>query len=393
MGKLYPEVFPLKKTLLLTLSHLFVAILATVATLAVTFGLDSFAPGKLNQLESLIQERFIGEADRTAMEDAAANAMVESLGDRWSYYIPADQFDTHKETMENAYVGIGITILARNDGSGFSIEAVTEGGGAEEAGLLPGDLIIGVAGEDVRGMDINQTRALVRGKEGSTVSVTVIREEQELTVQVERRRFETPVATGELLDGGFGLVTIENFDERCASETIAAIEELLSQGAESLIFDVRGNPGGYASELTDLLDYLLPEGEIFHTVTYDGTENIDYSDAACLDIPMAVLVNADSYSAAEFFAAALQEYGTAVVVGTPTSGKGYFQNTYRLTDGSAVGLSIGKYYTPQGKNLQDVGITPDIVSEVDEETYLSIYYGRLTPGEDPQVQAAIQALS
>lgn len=393
MGKLYPEVFPLKKTLLFTLSHLFVAILATVATLAVTFGLDSFAPGKLNQLESLIQERFIGEADRTAMEDAAANAMVESLGDRWSYYIPADQFDTHKETMENAYVGIGITILARNDGSGFSIEAVTEGGGAEEAGLLPGDLIIGVAGEDVRGMDINQTRALVRGKEGSTVSVTVIREEQELTVQVERRRFETPVATGELLDGGFGLVTIENFDERCASETIAAIEELLSQGAESLIFDVRGNPGGYASELTDLLDYLLPEGEIFHTVTYDGTENIGYSDAACLDIPMAVLVNADSYSAAEFFAAALQEYGAAVVVGTPTSGKGYFQNTYRLTDGSAVGLSIGKYYTPQGKNLQDVGITPDIVSEVDEETYLNIYYGRLTPGEDPQVQAAIQALS
>lgn len=393
MGKLYPEVFPLKKTLLLTLSHLFVAILATVATLAVTFGLDSFAPGKLNQLESLIQERFIGEADRTAMEDAAANAMVESLGDRWSYYIPADQFDTHKETMENAYVGIGITILAREDGSGFSIEAVTEGGGAEEAGLLPGDLIIGVAGEDVRGMDINQTRALVRGKEGSTVSVTVIREEQELTVQVERRRFETPVATGELLDGGFGLVTIENFDERCASETIAAIEELLSQGVESLIFDVRGNPGGYASELTDLLDYLLPEGEIFHTVTYDGTENIDYSDAACLDIPMAVLVNADSYSAAEFFAAALQEYGAAVVVGTPTSGKGYFQNTYRLTDGSAVGLSIGKYYTPQGKNLQDVGITPDIVSEVDEETYLNIYYGRLPPGEDPQVQAAIQALS
>lgn len=383
----------MKKTLLLTLSHLFVAILATVATLAVTFGLDSFSPGKLNQLESLIQERFIGEADRTAMEDAAANAMVESLGDRWSYYIPADQFDTHKETMENAYVGIGITILAREDGSGFSIEAVTEGGGAEEAGLLPGDLIIGVAGEDVRGMDINQTRALVRGKEGSTVSVTVIREEQELTVQVERRRFETPVATGELLDGGFGLVTIENFDERCASETITAIEELLSQGAESLIFDVRGNPGGYASELTDLLDYLLPEGEIFHTVTYDGTENIDYSDAACLDIPIAVLVNADSYSAAEFFAAALQEYGAAVVVGTPTSGKGYFQNTYRLTDGSAVGLSIGKYYTPQGKNLQDVGITPDIFSEVDEETYLNIYYGRLTPGEDPQVQAAIHALS
>lgn len=367
--------------------------LATVATLAVTFGLDAFAPGKLSQLEHLIQERFIGEADLTAMEDAAADAMVDSLGDRWSYYIPADQYDTHTETMENAYVGIGITILAQEDGSGFSIEAVTEGGGAEEAGLLPGDLLIGVAGEDVRGMDSNETRALVRGKEGSTVSVTVLRDGQELTFQVERRRFETPVATGELLENNIGLVTIENFDERCASESIAAIENLLEQGAQALIFDVRGNPGGYASELTELLDYLLPEGEIFHTVTYDGTENIEYSDDACLDLPMAVLVNADSYSAAEFFAAALQEYDAAVVVGTPTSGKGYFQNTYRLTDGSAVGLSIGKYYTPQGKNLQDVGITPDILSEVDDETYLSIYYGRLTAQEDPQIQAAIQVLS
>lgn len=383
----------MKKTVLLTLSHLCVAMLATVATLAVTFGLDAFAPGKLSQLEHLIQERFIGEADLTAMEDAAADAMVDSLGDRWSYYIPADQYDTHTETMENAYVGIGITILAQEDGSGFSIEAVTEGGGAEEAGLLPGDLLIGVAGEDVRGMDSNETRALVRGKEGSTVSVTVLRDGQELTFQVERRRFETPVATGELLENNIGLVTIENFDERCASESIAAIENLLEQGAQALIFDVRGNPGGYASELTELLDYLLPEGEIFHTVTYDGTENIEYSDDACLDLPMAVLVNADSYSAAEFFAAALQEYDAAVVVGTPTSGKGYFQNTYRLTDGSAVGLSIGKYYTPQGKNLQDVGITPDILSEVDDETYLSIYYGRLTAQEDPQIQAAIQVLS
>lgn len=383
----------MKKTVLLTLSHLFVAMLATVATLAVTFGLDSFAPGKLSQLEHLIQERFIGEADLTAMEDAAASAMVDSLGDRWSYYIPADQYDTHTETMENAYVGIGITIVTLEDGSGFSIEAVTEGGGAEEAGLLPGDLLIGVAGQDVRGMDSDQTRALVRGKEGSTVSVTVLRDDQELTFQVERRRFETPVATGELLENGIGLVTIENFDERCASESIAAIESLLEQGAKAMIFDVRGNPGGYASELTDLLDYLLPEGEIFHTVTYDGTENIEYSDDTCLDLPMAVLVNEDSYSAAEFFAAALQEYGAAVVVGTPTSGKGYFQNTYRLTDGSAVGLSVGKYYTPQGKNLQDVGITPDVVFEVDEETYLNIYYGRLTTQEDPQIQAAVEALS
>ena len=132
---------------------------------------------------------------------------------------------------------------------------------------------------------------------------------------------------------------------------------------------------------------------MFHTVTYDGKENIDYSDEACLDIPMAVLVNGSSYSAAEFFAAALREYDAAVVVGTQTTGKGYFQNTFRLDDGSAVALSVGKYYTPQGNNLANVGVTPDVEVPVDEQTDADIYYGTLTPQEDPQIQAAVKALS
>lgn len=382
----------LKKRILTVASYILVAMFATIATLAVTFGLDAYAPSKLNQLESLIKACFIGEADQTAMEDAAAYAMVDALGDRWSYYIPADQYQSHLETMENAYVGIGITVLAEDDDQGFRIEAVTPGGSAQEAGLLAGDLLIGIDSLDARGMTTEEMRGLVRGQEGTTVSVTVLRNGAELTFQVERRRFETPVATGQLLPGNVGLVTIENFDERCAAEAIAAIEDLLAQGAEKLIFDVRNNPGGYASELVTLLDHLLPEGEIFHTVTYDGTEDISYSDADCLDIPMAVLVNGESYSAAEFFAAAMQEYEAATVVGTQTSGKGYFQNTFRFTDGSAVGLSIGKYYTPKGKNLQDLGITPDVICEVDERTAADIYYGRLAPENDPQIQAALSAL-
>ena len=189
-----------------------------------------------------------------------------------------------------------------------------------------------------------------------------------------------------------GLVTIENFDSRCAEESIAAIESLLEQGAQKLIFDVRNNPGGYSDELVKLLDYLLPEGDLFRTERYDGQEHVDTSDASCLDVPMAVLVNADSYSAAEFFAAALQEYEAAVVVGTQTCGKGYFQTTYQLSDGSAVALSIGKYFTPNGVSLIDVGVIPDIPVEVDEETAADILYGRLEPQEDPQVQAAVNAL-
>lgn len=347
---------------------------------------------KLEALENLIQERFIGDVDTTAMEDAAAGAMVNALGDRWSYYLSADAYESHMETMENAYVGIGITVLTSNDGTGFVIQAVTEGSGAAEAGLQAGDVVIAVAGEDVREMSSSEMRTLVRGEEGTFVDVTVLRDGQERTFSVERRRYETPVATGTLLSGNVGLVTIENFDSRCAQETIAAIEDLVAQGAEKFIFDVRNNPGGYASELIDVLDYLLPEGEIFHTEYYNGKENISKSDADCLGLPMAVLVNGDSYSAAEFFAAALQEYEAAIVVGTQTCGKGYFQETYQLSDGSAVGLSVGKYYTPKGENLAGIGITPDILVELDEESDLELLYDRLAPEEDAQIQAALKAL-
>ena len=201
------------------------------------------------------------------------------------------------------------------------------------------------------------------------------------------------VAEGKLLKNSIGLVTIYNFDSRCAEESIAAIELLLEQGAQKLIFDVRNNGGGYAHEMVELLDYLLPEGDLFRTVNYAGKENVDTSDAAYLDVPMAVLVNSESYSAAELFAAALQEYEAGIVVGTQTSGKGYYQNTYKLDDGSAVGLSTGRYFTPHGVSLEGVGITPDKEVPVDEETEMGIYYGTLVPEEDPQIQAAIAALA
>ena len=380
----------MKKKILHVSSYILVAALSAALALAVFS--QSTGQTKLEQLEDLILEKFIGEADAEVLEDAAAEAMVSATGDRWSYYIPASEYEAYEEQMANAYVGVGISITRQED-EGFLIVSVTPGGPAEEAGLRVEDLLIMVQSQDVRGMDTDQVRQLVRGEVGTTVSMTVLRQGEAYTMSVERRKVETPVATYEMLEDNIGLVTIVNFDSRCADETIAAIESLLDNGAEKLIFDVRYNPGGYASELVDVLDYLLPEGEVFHTVTYDGKENIDYSDEACLDIPMAVLVNGSSYSAAEFFAAALREYDAAVVVGTQTTGKGYFQNTFRLDDGSAVALSVGKYYTPQGNNLANVGVTPDVEVPVDEQTDADIYYGTLTPQEDPQIQAAVKALS
>lgn len=381
----------MKKKLLYFGSYILVAALATLITLNVAVREETVS--KLDQLEALIQERFIGEADREALEDAAASAMVSATGDRWSYYIPASNYETYQEQMNNAYVGVGITIQAVEENAGFLIMSVTDGGPAEEAGLMVDDLVIMVDDQDVRGMTTAELRNLVRGEEGTTVCITVLRQGEHRTLSVERRQVQTPVATYEMLENNVGLVTIANFDSRCADETIAAIEALLGNGAEKLVFDVRNNPGGYADELVEVLDYLLPEGELFHTVTYDGKEDIDYSDADQLNLPMAVLVNAGSYSAAEFFAAALQEYEAAVVVGEQTSGKGYFQTTFRLNDGSAVALSVGKYYTPKGNNLAGVGITPDVEVTVDEETDSAIYYGTLSHEEDPQLQAALKALA
>ena len=197
-----------------------------------------------------------------------------------------------------------------------------------------------------------------------------------------------------MLEGKIGLVQIVNFDSRCAAETIAVIESLVDQGAEKLIFDVRNNPGGYKSELVKTLDYLLPEGLLFRSEYYDGTRLDDNSDEKCLDMPMAVLVNGDSYSAAEFFAAALRDYDWATVVGNQTCGKGYFQNTFELLDGSAIALSVGKYYTPGGVSLAEVGgLTPDRIVEVDEKTDAAIYAGTLDPMEDPQILAAIEELN
>ena len=380
----------MKKKILLTLSHILVAALAAAVTLAVAVPKSEVS--KLEELESLILERFIGESDRVAMEDAAADAMVASLGDRWSYYIPADEYQDYLEQMANAFVGVGITIQVTEDSDGLLIVAVTQGGPAEEAGLLVGDVLVAVEETRIAGMSTGEVKNLVRGEEGTWVNLTVARDGREETIPVERRAIQVAVATYTMLEKNVGLVRIANFDTRCAEETISAIEALLEQGAQALIFDVRGNPGGYASELVKILDYLLPEGDLFRTVDYAGREHTDTSDESCLELPMAVLVNGDSYSAAEFFAAALREYDWAVIVGQKTCGKGYFQNTLPLSDGSAVGLSVGKYFTPNGVSLADVGVTPDRVVEVDEQTRWKIYYGTLPIEEDIQLEAALELL-
>ena len=380
------------KNLKTILSYVLVAVIASMVTLSVFCDTPEAEYNKLDELTGLIDTYFIEEANHADMEDAAAVAMVDSLGDQWSYYMTAKDYEAYIEQMQNAYVGIGITITVAEDESGLEVIKVNEGGPADEAGMLAGDVIVAVEGQSVAGMDTTAVRDLVRGKEGTQVLIGIRRGTETMDLSVTRKTVKTPVAEYRMLNDGIGLVTIYNFDDRCSEETIGAIESLLAQGATALIFDVRNNPGGYKHELVKVLDYLLPEGPLFRSEDYRGKVEVDESDARCLEIPMAVLVNADSYSAAEFFAAALDEYDAAIVAGEKTTGKGYFQSSFELRDGSALNLSIGKYTTPNGVSLANVGITPDVTIEVDEETAFLIYAGTLDPAEDPQIQAAIEAL-
>lgn len=377
-----------KQLILRSASYILVAALASFATLLL-LGRSA----KLGQLERIVESYFVGEADDETMTDAAAAAMIASLGDRWSYYISAQDYAAFQEKKTNSYVGIGITIQSREDGIGFDIIQVEPDGPASQAGILPGDVLVEVEGTSMENVSSDVPTGLIRGQAGTQVQLVVLRDGQRHSFTVKRATIQSVVAEGEMLPDSVGYVRINNFNTNCAKQTIAIIDDLVAQGAKALVFDVRNNGGGYVHEMNEILDYLLPEGDLFRSVDYRGNESVDKSDADCLELPMAVLVNDRSYSAAEFFAAALREYDWAIVAGQATTGKGYFQNTFRLADGSAINLSVGQYFTPKGISLaQEGGLVPDVVTEVDETTYAMIYAGALPLAEDPQLTAALEAL-
>lgn len=334
--------------------------------LAVTFG------------AAYINTQFVGEYDEDAMADAALEAMVQSLGDRWSYYMTAQAHTASELRHNNAYGSVGITVAYSEEG--LHIMSVVEGSPADAAGLLPGEIITAADGNDVTGDNAYNGVYLVQGVVGTDVTLTVLDAEGvSRQVTVTRVLLEEPVSC-RLLEDKVGYVRIANFYKDCADRVQAAVEDLLDQGAESLVFDVRDNPGGYVAELTDLLDYLLPEGPIFQSGDRSGPKRTVTSDASCVDVPMAVLVNGSTYSAAELFAAQLQESVGAVIVGQPTYGKGYSQLTFPLPGGRAMNLSTKTYYTGSGVSLIGVGLTLDM--EVEQ-----------TDTGDAQLEAAVDSLT
>jgi carboxyl-terminal processing protease len=370
------------KILKASLSYILVAVLASAGT---WMAAEWIPNSKLERLAHVIDRQFVGDADQTQIQDAAAEAMIAALGDRWSYYISAEEYAAHRNRQNNSYVGIGVSVQMQQEGKGIEIVEVNPDGPAAKAGILAGDILTHADGTFLGDLTLAEGKHLIMGQKNTKVLLTVLRGEETLEISVTRKELHTRTVGGIMLTDTVGYVVISNFHDNTGAETVEEVEKLLDQGAEKLIFDIRNNLGGYLREMVYVLDYLLPEGPLFRSVNDRGVEDVDESDARCLELPMAVLVNGNTYSAAEFFAAALSEYNWAVTVGEPTCGKSYYQITIELGDGSAVQLSTGAYTTPNGVNLTEVGgLKPDIPVEPAQNP--------VTLENDPQIQAALAAL-
>ena len=350
---------------------------------------------ELAVLLGIIEENFICDFDARDVTDAALRAAVEALGDRWSFYLTPDEYAEYLNNASNHYTGIGVGVVIDEETGQIEVIYTYRGSPAEKAGVLAGDVITEVDGESLIGVSLDDMRELLARPIGETAELTVLRSDGSfLTISVVYDYVFTDPIDYEMLEDDIGYVYIANFEGSSANSFISAISSLLDDGARAFVFDVRGNGGGRVSEMTRMLDYLLPEGEIFVSVGKDGVEDVTWSDSDMLDVPVVVIVDRYSFSAAEYFAATLKEYGYAEIVGEQTTGKSRSQLTLELPDGGALHISTSQYLTKNRVALAEVGgVTPDHLLALNDEEFNMLLSGTLEKADDPQLQLALSLLN
>ncbi|MBQ8217416.1 MAG: PDZ domain-containing protein [Oscillospiraceae bacterium] len=350
------------------------------------------------EIKDIVDEKFIDTVDRGSMGDSAAAAMVAGLGDKWSYFMSSDEYKTYQLYSSDEYSDIGLSIM-KDDSGGYQVISVNPGSPAAWAGLTPGMVITDVDGEDVTAFDADYVRQLIRGKLNTVFTLGINFGQN--TITVDCTGFYVSPVSYRMEKTEAGYIKIDNFEAGSGQDAINAIEELLSQKAVALCIDLRGNPGGLKAEIAKLLDYLLPKGVLFSEMDKDGNQNVIESDGMCVQIPIVVLINTETYSEAELFAAVLQEYNWALLMGEPTSGRTRTQSTVELADGSAIRLSTKTYLTPNGNDIStNGGVVPDsIVFNTDAsatgttEGTTGVSDGTASTSADDQLMAALKYLS
>lgn len=318
---------------------------------------------KLEEIQKLIQRKALGEIDGQELSDYLFRGVAAGLDDAYAGYYTSDELTSVRESNDGAYYGIGATLSQDVNTGEIRVSTVYEDSPAALAGLQEEDQMLRLEDTSLTGMDLSDVITLIREYEG-IFHLTVLRDDQEAELEMACGQVEKKTVKYEITGDDIGYIRITEFDSVTVVQFQDAVDDLMGQGVQGLIFDLRDNPGGLLTAVCDIVDYLLPEGLIVYTEDRNGVgEEYKSDDEHYVNCPMAVLVNGNSASGSEIFAGALQDHEAAVIIGTTTYGKGVVQNTYELSDGSALKLTVEKYYTPNGQDIDGNGITPDYVVE------------------------------
>lgn len=341
-------------------------------------GIGSEVEAKLNAMDSVMDYFYFEDVDEQKAKDSIYKAYLSSYGDKYTVYYTADEYKRLMESTNGKFYGIG-AVCQLSDEGGIILVDVYETGAGYKAGLRTGDRIVQVDGTDVTDKDLSSAVALVKGEKGTSVTLKVVRDAQTIEYTVIRDEVEIQTVSYAMTEDYVGYIRIAQFEDVTARQFEAAVEDLKSQGVKGIVVDIRNNPGGLLTSVVSMLKYILPEGLIVYTEDKAGNRR-EYSgnDNQELDMPLAVLVNGNSASAAEIFAGAIQDYEKGTIIGTQTYGKGIVQTVKPLTDGSAIKLTTAKYFTPKGQDIHGKGVTPDKTVEYDAAS-----------GEDAQLKAAL----
>lgn len=354
--------------------------------------LDSEAVDKIEELSDNMELYYYEDYDEDDIRDSMYAGVMEGLGDPYSVYYTAEEYADQQLSTSGVYYGIGAGLSQDPETMQVTITKVYEGTPSEEAGLKKDDILVKVDSTEAVSEDVNDLVQKIRGEEGTTVHLQIYRPSTEETLEfdVERRNVELPSVSGQMLEDGIGYIQISEFQRKTGDQFEAMVQDLKDQGMNSMIIDIRSNPGGMLSTVVQILDDILPEGTLVYTQDKYGQRQDYTSDASCMDYPMAVLIDGNSASASEIFAGAVKDYDYGTLIGTTTFGKGIVQTILPLKDGDAIKITTSKYYTPKGNYIHEVGIDPDIELEYKftgpEDGEYEIRY-------DNQIQKAIEVLT
>lgn len=348
---------------------------------------------KLATIEAVLEEYYVGDLDSYKLQEGIYKGFISGVGDAYTTYYTEKEYDAFKEQSSGVYNGIGIQMSLEQEDNSINISQVFEGSPAEEAGLLPNDKIIKVAGKNVSGNDFSMVPSLVAGGEkGTLVDITVYRpsENKSLEFSVRRENIAYPTVNFRMLNDKLAYIQITKFEELTHKQFVVALEKAQASHAQGVVLDLRDNPGGLLRIAKEIVDELIPEGIIVSTKDKNGEGTEYFADDKYTDIPMVVLINGNSASASEVVSGALKDYKRAKLVGETSFGKGIVQTVVPLADGSAIKLTTSQYFTPSGVCIQGIGIEPDVKVELPVDKLLK--RTKLQDAEDDQLQRAMSVL-